>query len=441
MCDDANASVRIMTSDDIQRTYLTLILLQTLAASLIWGINTLFLLDAGLSITGAFVANAAFTLGMVVFEIPTGVVADARGRRTSFILGASTLLVTSLVYLALWDLQAHLLWWILVSVLIGLGFTFFTGATEAWLVDALAATHYEGPLETVFGKGQAIMGVATLVGTIGGGLLGSISLGIPYIARSVLLLVVVGAAWRWMHDIGYEPERGGSVVGQARAILSASVTHGLRNPPVRMFLLTAPFSGGVIIWVFYAFQPYLLELFGDPNAVYLSGVAAAVFATAQMVGGWSVSLVRRVFRSRTVVMIGAVTLGSVALVGVGLASLLEIPVGFWVAISLLAVSALLSAVAAPLLSAYLNAVIPSQQRATVLSFCSLTGSAGGVVFQPALGRVADVWSLGTGYIVAGALYVIQLPFLFKVRAMGLDADVVSPPEKKPANTATDGLVL
>ncbi|MEX1038728.1 MAG: MFS transporter [Acidimicrobiia bacterium] len=428
-----------MTPDDIQRTYLILILLQTLAASLIWGINTLFLLDAGLSLTGAFVANAAFTLGMVVFEIPTGVVADARGRRTSFILGAVTLLVTTFAYLALWDLQAHLLWWILVSAVIGLGFTFFTGATEAWLVDALVATHYEGPLETVFGKGQAIMGVATLIGTIGGGLLGSISLGIPYIARSALLLVVIGAAWKWMHDIGYEPDREGSVADQVRVILKASVTHGLRNPPVRMFLLTAPFSGGIFIWVFYAFQPYLLELFGDPNAVYLSGIAAAVFATSQMVGGWSVSLIRRVFRSRTAVLIGAVTLGSLALVGVGLASLLEIPIGFWVAISLLALTALITAVAAPMLSAYLNAVIPSKQRATVLSFCSLTGSAGGVVFQPALGRVADVWSLGIGYVVAGALYVLQLPFLVRVRAMGLDADAVSKPETKLASVPPEGL--
>ncbi|MGH8946698.1 MAG: MFS transporter, partial [Acidimicrobiia bacterium] len=52
-----------MTPERIQRTYITLLLLQTLAASLIWGINTLFLLDAGLSLTGAFVANGAFTAG------------------------------------------------------------------------------------------------------------------------------------------------------------------------------------------------------------------------------------------------------------------------------------------------------------------------------------------------------------------------------------------
>src|SRR4029453_4749586 len=65
----------------VQRVYLVLMLFNTLAASFIWGINTLFLLDAGLSSTAAFGANALFTAGMVAFEVPTGVVADTWGRR------------------------------------------------------------------------------------------------------------------------------------------------------------------------------------------------------------------------------------------------------------------------------------------------------------------------------------------------------------------------
>lgn len=411
-----------MTPQEIQRTYITLLLLQTLAASLIWGINTLFLLDAGLSLTEAFVANAAFTAGMVIFEVPTGVVADAAGRRISFIMGAATLLVTTLAYLALWNFEASIWWWILVSALIGLGFTFFSGATEAWLVDAMDASGYDQPIETVFGKGQVTMGAATLVGTIGGGLLGTINLGVPYAVRSLLLILVIVAAYRSMYDIGYEPHREGTIRNQAMGILKASITHGFKNPPVRMFLLAAPFSFGIGIWVFYAFQPYLLDLFGDPDATYLAGIAAAVFALAQMVGGSTVGLIRKWFKSRTTVLVGTIILGSLALVGVGLAEMLDIPAGFWVAIVLLTVTALLWALSGPLQQAYLNAVIPSQQRATVLSFVSLTGSAGGVVSQPALGRVADIYSLGTGYIVAGVLYIAQLPFILRVRAMGLEAD-------------------
>src|SRR4029450_10226918 len=120
-------------SRKVQRTYLTLMLFNTLAASLIWGINTLFLLDAGLNNTEAFAANAFFTLGLMLFEIPTGVIADLRGRRASYLLGVVTLILSTLLYLFIWYQSAPFWAWALSSMLLGLGFTFFSGAMEAWL--------------------------------------------------------------------------------------------------------------------------------------------------------------------------------------------------------------------------------------------------------------------------------------------------------------------
>ena len=421
-----------MTSRRIVNTYLLLSFLQTLAASFIWGVNTLFLLDAGLSLTEAFVANAAFTAGMMIFEVPTGVVADTVGRRTSFILGAVTLLISTLAYLGLWQIQGGILLWILVSALIGLGFTFFTGATEAWLVDALDATGYQGGVDRVFGKGQSVMGAAMLIGTVSGGFLGQVNLALPYLFRSGALVAVIAAALILMRDIGFTPERNGSVAQEMRLLLRASVEHGLRNPPVRLFMFAALFADGVFIWIFYAFQPYLLELLGDPSAVYVAGIAAAVFAIAQMVGGSSVGFFANRFNSRTSVLLLNVGVAGIGLVLVGAADLLPTPAGFWVAVALLTMVAMLGAVATPMRQAYLNAVIPSRQRATVLSFSSLMGSAGGVVAQPALGRVADVWSLAVGYVVGGIIYLIQLPFIFRVKRLGLQADETAKSDSRGA---------
>ena len=97
----------------VQRVYLVLLLLHTLAASFIWGINTLFLLDAGLSNTQAFAANAFFTAGLVLFEVPTGVVADMRGRRLSYLLGTLTLALSTLFYLPIWRVSAPFWTWAL----------------------------------------------------------------------------------------------------------------------------------------------------------------------------------------------------------------------------------------------------------------------------------------------------------------------------------------
>src|SRR5688500_539859 len=155
-------------SSRIQKIYLLLELLHTLAASLIWGINTLFLLDAGLSNAQAFAANAFFTAGLVLFEIPTGVLADARGRRTSYLLGTLTLIVSPLIYLLMWRIHAPFWGWALTSAFLGLGFTFFSGAVEAWLVDALKASGFDGKLESVFAKGKIAEGIAMLGGSVAG---------------------------------------------------------------------------------------------------------------------------------------------------------------------------------------------------------------------------------------------------------------------------------
>lgn len=424
-----------MSPGRVERTYVLLTFLETLAASLIWGVNTLFLLDAGLSLTGSFVANAAFSAGMVVFEVPTGVVADGFGRRRSFLLGTATLLLATALYLLLWWVSAGLVWWVLVSIVLGLGFTFFSGATDAWLVDALAATGYPGSLEDVLGKGQVAFGAAMLVGTIGGGLLGQLSLGLPYVVRSVLLVVLLFAAARWMHDLGFEPSAEKGLGPRLREITSSSIRYGWRNRPVRLLALGAFFTGGTTIWIFYAFQPYVLELVGDPDATWLAGVAAAAFSSAQIVGGSLVGRMRRWFASRTRVVAFAIGIGALALAAVGAAGWMPVPVGFWLAIVALVVSSLVYAIMEPFRAALLNDLIPSRQRATILSFDSLAASAGGAAVQPALGKAADVWSLGVAYVLSAVLFLLAAPFVIAVRAMGLEADRVERPGSEPAQVS------
>ena len=88
----------------------------------------------------------------------------------------------------MWQVEAPFWAWAAVSVVIGLGFTFFSGAVEAWLVDALRFTGYDGPLDPVFAKGQAVAGGAMLSGSVLGGVIAQVtSLGVPFVVRSALL--------------------------------------------------------------------------------------------------------------------------------------------------------------------------------------------------------------------------------------------------------------
>ena len=408
-------------AQQILRTYVTLTLVSTFASSTIWGINTLFLLDAGLSVTEAFAANAFYTAGMVVFEVPTGVVADTVGRRASYLLGSATLVASTLLYLLLWQMEAPFLAWAAVSMLLGLGFTFFSGATEAWLVDGLNATGYQGSLESAFARGQVAMGIAMLSGTVAGGVLAqTTNLGVPYVVRAVLLGLSFTVAWLSMHDVGFTPKRGTSVRAEVRSILRSSVDHGLRNAPVRWVMLAAPFSAGVGIYGFYALQPYLLELYGSTDSYAIAGVSAALVAGTQILGGSLVPAVRRIFRRRTsVLLIGTVATAAILLL-IGL-----IP-SFWLVLILVAVWGTIFAAVGPVRQAFLNGLIPSAQRATVLSTDNLLSSSGGVVIQPALGKVADVWSFGTSYVVGAGIELLALPFLLLARRERAVSDQIEP---------------
>jgi len=213
---------------DLVRRYYSYAGIYTLAASIIWGINTLFLLDAGLSIAEVFIANAAFSVGTVLFEIPTGVVADTIGRRASFLLSLAVLAASTLAYVGLAQTGSGVVSFAIVSVFMGLGYTFYSGAMEAWLVDGVRALGYDGDMDRVFSTGQIVGGVAMLIGTIGGGFLGQINLAIPFLLRSALLVALLVLAFFGMHDIGFQsrPVTLRTLPSEAGAVASA----GIRSP-------------------------------------------------------------------------------------------------------------------------------------------------------------------------------------------------------------------
>jgi MFS family permease len=391
----------------------------TLAASLIWGINTIFLLDAGLSNLEAFAANAFFTGGMVIFEIPTGIVADTIGRRTSYLLGTLTLSGASLLYVLLWQIEAPFWEWAVVSLLLGLGFTFFSGAVEAWLVDALKATGYEGRLETVFGRGQMVTGAGMLGGSVAGGFIAQqVSLGAPFVLRGAILIVMFVVAFRLMHDVGFTPEKGGRPLRDMRKIAANSVDYGWRVPAVKWLMVEALFTGGVGIYAFYALQPYLLELYGDETAYEIAGLAAAIVAGAQILGGAAAPRIRARFERRTSALLVTAGLSVITLALIGAIQ------SFWAVIGLTTVWALLFAATMPIRQTYINGMIPSRQRATILSFDSMMSSSGGVWAQPILGRVADTSGYAASYLVSAGIAAFALPFIALSRNQNAPADTL-----------------
>ncbi len=403
-----------MTGRDVVRTYLGITGLFNLAMSLIWGIDTLFKLQAGMDILQVMLINAAFTLGMMVFEIPTGVVADTVGRRISLLCCLATLFVSTLLYVTIaW--QGWGFWpFMWASAFLGLGYTFYTGAVDAWLVDALKATGSTEPLEPVFAKGQMMFGAAMVVGTVGGGLLGQVNLSLPYLARAAAIVPLFALAWFRMRDLGYTPRALtlARVPGEMRRMFLEGMRYGLSHRVVRPVMLASLVNMSFLIFGFYSWQRYFLDLLGR-ELVWVSGVIAALLALSTIAGNALVGplAARGVSRPRILTLSVAVQAAMIVACGaLGLVAQGKAGVQSFVAVvGLYLVYGVALGVSMPVKQGFLNDHIPSAQRATIISLDSFFANLGGVAGQSGWGYLARTRSIAEAWVYAGAALLIGVP--------------------------------
>jgi len=401
----------------VERTYYLIAGIYTLSASLIWGINTVFLLSQGLSLMQVFVANAVFTGSMALFEVPTGIGADTRGRRLSFLLSVSILIVGTIAYVAVGPSGGGLAGFCAASIVLGLGYTFYSGAVEAWLVDALQASGFAEPVDRVLARGSAIASMAMLVGSVSGGLLGGIDLAIPYLVRCGLLALAFGIAFRAMHDAGFTVRdlRWREVPAEMARIGRDSLAFGWREQHIRLAILAGAMPAVFLEWGYHAWQPYFLQLLGS-QAIWVLGVVAAGTSLAMAGGSWLVERLTRYCGRRTTLLLGASIVYSVTAIGVGLTSSFALAVGLYLA------GMAATGVFQPVRQAYLHAVVARERRATVLSLASLVSSAGSMGGQAGLGWIAATRSLGAGYVTGGLVTALAVPWVIAMRHLGGDPD-------------------
>ena len=408
----------------------------TLATSMIWAINTVFLIQRGhLTLFEVMLVNTAFLIAQAICEVPTGVVADTIGRKASFLLAIAIISVSTVLYV-LTPLLGWGFWGFTIgSVLLGLGFTFQTGAVDAWMVDALDFTGWEGPKDHVFARGSQWAGAAMIIGSLAGGLLGYINLVIPYLVRAGVLLAAFILVVFLVHDEGFEPRtlRLSKFGEEASRVFQAGTKYGWRSPVVRPLMFVSAVTGVAGMFVFYSWQPLILQYLGDPGAVWLLGVVQAV-ASVVMIGG--AGLVRVVMRSgerrrhpARVLAVGSVAsaLGVLGIAAVGMLKIAPGVVPAAIAIGLWFAWNLMFGLFGPIRAGYINEYIPSAQRATVLSLDSLFGDAGGSLGQPILGWIATVASLPIAWAL-GAIAVAGAAPLYVDSAAAADRlDVEKPP--------------
>ena len=343
---------------------------------------------------------------VLLFEVPTGVVADVYGRRRSILIG-TTLIGISFV---LWGLVPSLWAILLAQVGWGLGYTFRSGAVQAWLTDEVG----EVEANRLFLRGSQ----AALAGALGGTLaaigLGSISLGLPLVVGGLGQLAVVALLLVAMPETGFTRQpRDGGRIPHLRAPLVRATALVRSRPVIGSILLIAVFHGAASETMDRLWELRLIEGFTFPAIGPIDGIAAwfgAINLVSMVLAIAATEIVRRrIDPSSHHAVTGLLLALQVALIGTvaafGLAPALAVALsalwGYW----------LVRDVVAPLSEAWLNQHLESSTRATVFSFAGQADALGQLAGGPLLGLVAA--TAGTpAAIVASGLVLVPSVFLY-----------------------------
>ncbi|MGL4649894.1 MAG: MFS transporter [Caldilineaceae bacterium] len=380
-----------------------------LASSLVWTAMLIYQVQViGMTPLQLVLAGTTMEITIFLFEIPTGVVADVYSRRLSTILGYALLGVSYLVQGLIPAFGAILVG----NAIWGLGYTFTSGAYDAWLVDEIGAQN----AGNAFLRGSQVERAAGFVGIILSAVLGSLALQIPIVLGGAVLIVL--AVWLLfvMPETGFKPKPKEERATWAH--FSGTFREGVRvtrGKPVLLSLLLITFFLGLFsegwdrLWQAQFLRTFALESYILFPAILFFAILRLV-ETASGIGVAEVA--RRTVNTRSP---AAVNRALFLLTALMIGALLAFAAAPGLIIGLIAylVFTLCRGLSDPLLATWTNQHIPedSTVRATVLSMQSQSHAIGEVAGGPPVGLIGNA-SLRLAFVGSA---VFLTPVLFILR--------------------------
>jgi len=366
--------------------------------NLVMPIVVLFYQENGLSMSQIFLLKSIYSIAMVATELPSGYLADVWGCRRTLLWGAILGTIGILIY----SFSAAFASYVVAEIVLGIGFSFVSGADSAMLYDSLKAENkedeyikYEGRITSAGNFAEALAGVA-------GGLLATISLRTPYYFQIIIAAIAIPAAY-FLKEPQHVQER---IHLKLKEILSI-VKLTYQQKEMRSAILISSFTGAATLTYAWFVQPYFQEA-GVPVPVFgilwtLLNLSAGVFSM------YSYRIERLLGNKNTLLLI-------VILISLGfILTSIEISLA---GIAILFGFYMVRGIAIPVLKDQINQYTNSKVRATILSIRNFEIRIIFAVIGPGLGYLTDTFSLQTALMVTGIAYFSAamlsiLPFLKK----------------------------
>jgi MFS transporter, DHA3 family, tetracycline resistance protein len=367
--------------------------------------------------------GTALEIAALVFEVPTGLVADTVSRRLSIIIGC---LFIGAGFI-LWGLVPIFLAIVVAQVLWGLGATFQSGATEAWIADELQG-HQVGQTylrASQLGYAAAVLGIGSSA------LLGSLfGLAVPMVVGGIGFLVIAATLVAFMPEDHYAPAPRGER-SRARTMFDtlAAGVRTVRGRPVLITILAITFIGAAASETFdRLWELHILDDLSFPSFVDLPPIAwfGLISVTGLLASIGVAEVARRRVDTDSHVATARALLGMDGALMVGMA-VFALAGSFELAVAGYLVARVMRRVTAPISTAWINQSLTPHVRATVLSLNAQTDAVGQIAGGPLLGALAV--SVGTPAAMLAAAAFIGPSLLLYLRTIRLHGrDVIGDDE-------------
>jgi MFS family permease len=397
---------RLKMEKRIIRLYLVIVFLFNLAMSFFFATYVVFLVSKGLDLLQVNLINCFYMAGVFLLEMPTGAFADLIGRKRSFVISCFCFSLSMFVcYLS------ETFWvFVLAELMAAVAASFYSGSFKAWIVDSLKHCRFKGDLNDVFSKEEIVKPISVAIGSLAGAYIGTIDLALPWLCASISMILVGIFSCLTMKE--EYVLRGKSkftidyMISNMREIIIESVRYGIRKKSVLYIIC----FGMVFFFVIQALNMQWQVMFkgnfnltADKLGWIFIGVAAFT-SFGSYLSGWFLRICRNekeaVVLSQIVTAIGILVASQCDALVLVLSSFLFHEIG--------------RGVFKPLGETYINKRIPSEQRATILSFDSMMTMIGSVLGLVVSGWLAREYSISISWFISGIVLSIAIPIFLKI---------------------------
>lgn len=391
-------------SDSIQSVRVTFYTLRTIAPLVFAMWLTMANLYFATAITGDPFRLATLLVALEVttflFEVPTGIIADSFSRKWSIVVGyliwGGGFLLQAIVPVYEIALLSQAIW--------GLGFTFVSGAPEAWLVDELG----QDEAQTLYMRGAQLGQVSTLLGIGLATLLATFDLALPIATGGIATVLLAALLAVIMPEDGFVPtRRNASITTNLRGTVATAVRLLRGNAIIRSIALIGIVIGSSVggfdaLYTPHIVQNHILPLFGVEIwfGILLASVTILTIPAIEL-------LKRRLLRPGP----ASITRGLAWLAaGASLGNLVFVwAPGFYVAASAFCFSQVLRTATKPLFMIWINRHAPTEVRATVISMYWQANASGHIIGAPILGAIGSWYSLRAALTAASLALLPVVP--------------------------------